>query len=145
MRYLILFVLTVMTAPSMADDSEYQYIDATDTIKTIYEIYNKRGMDCDAALDTFGIEAVLSKHCKPFMESDDLISKITPQCKIVIAATEAATAAVQKKHAEGVLTKGDLRAYQAKGAFLKEYCGSRPPSRYKFISKTFKKIQLMGD
>lgn len=145
MRYLILLALTLIAAPSMADDSENQYVDATDTIKAIYEIYNKRGMNCDAALDAFGIEAVLSEHCKPFMESDDLISKITPQCEIVIAVTETATTTVQKKHADGVLTKGELRAYQAKGAFLKEYCGSRPPHRYKFISKTFKKIQLMGD
>lgn len=145
MRYLIPLTLALLTAPAMANDSDNQYTDATDTIKSIYEIINKRGMNCDAALDTFGIEATLSKHCKPFMESGALISKVPPQCDIVIAITEAQTISIEEKHTNGTLTKGELRAYQSKGKFLKEYCGSRPPAKYKYIGKTYKKIQLMGD
>lgn len=145
MRYLIPLTLALLTAPSMADDIDNQYTDATDTIKSIYEIINKRGMNCDAALDVYGIEATLSKHCKPFMESGALIGKVTPQCDIIIAIAEAQTVTIKKKHSAGKLTKGELRAYQLKGEFLKEYCGSRPPAKYKYIGKTYKKIQLMGD
>jgi hypothetical protein len=145
MRYLILLALTLTAAQSMADDSENQYIDATDTIKAAYEIINNRGKACDAALDDMGVNAIKSKDCVSFIDTDDLINSVSTQCKVVIHISEGVTAIIKEKHEKGVLTKVELRAFQEKGNFLKEYCGSRPPSRYKFISKTFKKIQLMGD
>jgi len=145
MRYLIPLTLALLTTSTMANDIENQYTDATDTIKSIYEIINKRGMNCDAALDVYGIEAALSERCKPFMNSGALIAKVPTQCEIIIAIAEAQTITTQEKHANGTLTKGELRAYQSKALFLKEYCGARPPSKYRYIAKTFKKIQLMGD
>ncbi|MBL4898992.1 MAG: hypothetical protein JKX76_04995 [Colwellia sp.] len=126
MRYLILLILTLITAPSMADDSDEQYTNASNTIKTIYEILNKRGRTCDIALNRIGIKAALSKYCQPFLDSSKIVNKIIPQCDIVIAS-------IKQKH------------NQLKDAFIKEYCGARPPSKYKYIAKTFKKIQLMSD
>jgi len=144
MRYLLLILLTMVSTSSLANAKEEgQYIDAADSVKALYEIMNKRGMNCDSALDIYGIEAALSERCEPFMNSDDLISKIMSQCSIVSDIVNLHAEQAIEKNSKNTLKTEDIDALKKKSAFSKEYCGSRPPARYTYISKTYKKIQLM--
>jgi len=143
MRYLLLILLVAASTSSVANNKEDQYTDAADSIQALYEILNKRGINCDSALDIYGIEAALSERCEPFMNSDDLISKVASRCSIVSDIVDLHTEEALDKNAKNTLTKAEFNALKQKSTFFKEYCGSKPPVKYRYISKTYKKIQLM--
>lgn len=122
----------MLSTSALAIVTPQQYDDAANELISIFEIINSRGMKCDAGLDAIGIEAVLSEHCNAFMNSGDLIAKVAPQCTVLLQWTD-----------ENPLDGKDIKI-TIKSKFIAEYCVGQPPSRYPFINKVFKKINLLS-
>lgn len=141
MKHFFLFTFLFTSFASIANDQQYN--DASQSIIAIYEIMDNKARICDTHLDVKGEEAISGKECTSFINSLKLAEKLDPECDKLHNWADKRRLEVKELHKKGLLKKPQMDSFTKDVAFITKNCGSSAPSKYKYITKVMKKIDLL--